>query len=116
VRLPPCIRRLAAPCACLLTLAAPAGADRDGDAERAREGVRAGRYVPVESLLDWLEARYFGRAIEIELEEDEGEGDPPTYEIEWLTPQDHVIEFEFDARNGALLEIDGRGLEEARRR
>jgi uncharacterized membrane protein YkoI len=97
----------------LLLDAHPApGAD---DAERAREGVRSGRYVPVETLLDWLEARYFGHAIEVELEEDEDDGEPPTYEIEWLTPQDHVIEFEFDARNGSLLETEGRGLEEARR-
>ena len=44
------------------------------------------------------------------------EGEPPTYEVEWLTPAGHVIEFEFDARNGALLEVEGRGIEEARRK
>jgi uncharacterized membrane protein YkoI len=93
-----------------LAPAAPAAPD---DAARARAAVREGRYVPLSSILDWLEARYHGRAIEIELEEEDDE--PPTYEIEWLTPQGRVVEFEFDARTGELLEREGRGLEEAAR-
>lgn len=116
------VRRLAltlAPLALALALAVggpgAAGArdDRDDDAARARAGVRAGRYVPLASILDWLEARYHGEAIEVELEEDDGER--ATYEVEWLTPQGRVIEFEFDARTGELLEREGRGLEEAAR-
>lgn len=87
------------------------GARAADDAARAREAVREGRYVPLASLLDWIEARYHGRVIEVELEEDDGE--PPTYEIEWLTPQGRVVEFEFDARTGELLEREGRGLEDA---
>lgn len=87
-----------------------AAPERDDDA-RARAGVREGRYVPLSTILDWLEARYHGRAIEVELDEDDDE--PPTYEIEWLTPQGRVIEFEFDARTGELLEREGGGLEEA---
>ena len=106
---------LAAVLLAVLGAGAPAPADppavRDDDAARARAGVRAGRYVPLASVLDWLEARYHGRAIEVELEEDDDE--PPTYEIEWLTPQGRVVEFEFDARTGVLLEREGRGLEEA---
>jgi len=94
----------------VLVPAAP-GARAADDAARAREAVREGRYVPLASLLDWIEARYHGRVIEVELEEDDGE--PPTYEIEWLTPQGRVVEFEFDARTGELLEREGRGLEDA---
>jgi uncharacterized membrane protein YkoI len=86
---------------------------RSDDAERAREAVREGRYVSATSVLDWLDSRYLGRAIEVELEEEDDE--PPSYEVEWLTPQNHVIEFEFDARTGELLETEGRGLEEAKR-
>ncbi|MEB2346836.1 MAG: PepSY domain-containing protein [Deltaproteobacteria bacterium] len=97
--------------AALLAAAAPGA--RAGDAERARAGVQAGRYVPLASILDWLDARYHGRAIEVELEDDEDE--PPTYEVEWLTPQGRVVEFEFDARSGELLEREGRGLEDAAR-
>jgi uncharacterized membrane protein YkoI len=94
-------------------LAARAGGDSGDDAARAREAVRAGRFVPVGTLLDRLEREYLGRVIEVEIDDDD---DPPTYEIEWLTPQNRVIEFEFDAVSGELLEIEGRGLEEARRR
>jgi uncharacterized membrane protein YkoI len=105
----------------LLTVApAPVGrsedAERAEDAELAREAVGAGTFVPVDTLLDWIEARYLGRVIEVELEEEEaGDDEPPTYEIEWLTPQQRVIEFEFDARTGELLEIEGRGIGEAQR-
>jgi uncharacterized membrane protein YkoI len=92
----------------------PAGPAAGGDdAARARAGVREGRLVPLSTILDWIEARYHGRAIEVELEEEEGE--PPSYEVEWLTPQGRVVEFEFDARSGELLEREGRGLEEAAR-
>ncbi|HEY8492447.1 MAG TPA: PepSY domain-containing protein [Myxococcota bacterium] len=82
------------------------------DAARARAGVQEGRYVPLATILDWIEARWYGRAIEIELEEEDGR---PVYEVEWLTPQGKVVELEFDARTGELLEREGRGLEEAAR-
>ena len=99
--------------ACLLGAPA-AGGDRGEDAERAREGVEAGRFVSLTSILEWLERHYYGHALEVELEPAEDD-EPATYEIEWLTPQNHVIEFEFDAHTGRLLETEGRGLAEARR-
>jgi uncharacterized membrane protein YkoI len=95
-------------------LLGPAAIGEDGDAERARQGVREGRFVSLTSILEWIEARYFGHALEVELEPEEHD-EPPTYEIEWLTPQNHVLEFEFDARTGELLEIEGRGAAEAQR-
>lgn len=85
----------------------------DDDAARARAGVAERRFVPLASILDWLDARYRGEPIEIELEEEDAE--PPTYEVEWLTPAGNVVEFEFDAHDGRLLEWEGRGLEDARR-
>jgi uncharacterized membrane protein YkoI len=91
-----------------------AARERGESAERVREEVQAGRFVSLTSILEWLERRYFGHVIEVELEPAE-DGEPPSYEIEWLTPQNHVIEFEFDARTGELLEVEGRGLDEARR-
>jgi uncharacterized membrane protein YkoI len=97
-----------------LLLAAAARGQRAGDAERAREGVEAGRFVRVTSILEWLEHHYFGHVLEVELDPAEDD-EPATYEIEWLTPQGHVIEFEFDAHTGKLLETEGRGLDEARR-
>jgi uncharacterized membrane protein YkoI len=79
--------------------------------------VRAGRFVPLEQIVAWVEDRYHGRLLEVEFEmEDDDESEAPSYEVEWLTPAGHVIEFEFDARDGKLLEIEGRGVEEARRK
>lgn len=98
----------------LISLVATSGS-ADGIA-RAREGVRAGLYVPLEQVVGWVEERYHGRLLEVEFEIEDDEGDLPTYEVEWLTPAGHVIEFEFDARSGALLEMEGRGIEKARRR
>ena len=99
---------------CALAFAIAAAAEREDDAERAREGVREGRYVSLASIFEQIERQYFGNAIEVELDSEDG-GDVPTYEVEWLTPQGHVVEFEFDARTGKLLEVEGKGLDEARR-
>jgi len=104
-------------CLASILIGFAAAAGEDHDIARAREGVRQGIYVPLEQVLDWVEAHYRGRLLEVEFEEedeDDGESDPPTYEIEWLTPAGHVIELEFDARDGQLIEIEGRGGEEAR--
>jgi uncharacterized membrane protein YkoI len=95
--------------AALASPARAADAPPDDDAERARAGVQERRLVPLESILDWIEARHAGHAIEVELEEEE-EGDPPSYEVEWLTPEGQVIEFEFDATSGALLESEVQGV------
>jgi uncharacterized membrane protein YkoI len=96
-----------------VSLAAGFARGEHDDAARARAGVAEKRLVPLASILDWLDARYRGEAIEIELED---EGDEfPSYEVEWLTPDGNVVEFEFDARDGRLLEWEGRGLEDARR-
>ena len=99
--------------ACGLLTAPVGSAPRDDDAERARRAVQEGRFVPLSTILDWIERRYEGRAIEVELEDDEGR---PTYEVEWLTPHGAVVEIEFDARTGELLEVEGTGLEKAQRR
>ncbi len=101
----------------LLALASPAGphhaARADDEGDRARAAARDGRVVGLAPILDWIEARYHGRLLEAELEEDDDE--PPVYEIEWLTPSGDVLEFEFDARTGAMLEVEGRGIEAARK-
>ena len=99
--------------ALLLVSAAVHEPRAEDDAARARAAVRAKEFVSLASILDWMEARYRGQAIEIELEDERGE--TPVYEVEWMTPDGHVVELEFDARDGRLLEWEGRGLEEARR-
>jgi uncharacterized membrane protein YkoI len=111
-RLAPGLLRPLRAAVCAACLALGSASAEDGDAERARQAVHDRRIVPLASILDWIEARYLGQAIEVELEDDEV---PPRYEVEWLTPQGHVVEFEFDASSGELLEREGRGLDEARR-
>ncbi|MFI0473681.1 PepSY domain-containing protein [Halomonas sp. HMF6819] len=102
-------------CAALLVVATFAWASAS-DAEpqwRALHGqVQRGETVGLESLLDWLEARFEGEVIEIEMERDDGEIE---YEIKMLGPQGQVVEFEFDGRSGQLMKIEGVRINEMRR-
>lgn len=96
--------------AALVLPAVRAGAEEDSD--RARASRAAGHTVALETLVEWIEARYHGRLLEVELEEEDG---TLVYELEWLTPESSVLEFEFDAHSGRLLEAEGRGLDAARK-
>lgn len=74
------------------------------DHERARDARGAGSYVSLQSILDDAERREPGRVIDVELDEDDDE-----YEIEILRRDGVVVELEYDARTGELLdrEIEG---------
>jgi len=95
-----------------LVLVAGAQVHADGDAKRAREALLEGRILPLTHFMKWIELRYVGQLIEAELEEEDG---ALVYELEWLTPAGHVVEWEVDAATGRLLETEGNGLDEARR-
>lgn len=83
----------------------PFTAPQAGDDWRSLyDDVQAGRLVSLGSVLDWLERHYIGSVIEVELERDDGR---VIYEIEMVGPQGQVVEFEFDARNGELIGIEG---------
>lgn len=69
------------------------------DHERARTARSSGNYVPLQSILDDAEHREPGRVIDVELDEEDHE-----YEIEILRGDGVVIELEYDARTGVLLE------------
>jgi len=66
--------------------------------------VERGEIVPLSQLFSYLQDRYHGNIIEIELEEDDGRLE---YEIEMIGPDGQVAEFTFDAKLGILLEIEG---------
>ena len=85
----------------LLLVAAlqPRAASADDDAERARNAVAAGRYVPLEDILKDALSRYPGQVVEVELDDDE-------YEIEILLEDGNKVELEFDARSGELEDVD----------
>ncbi|MGP9764618.1 PepSY domain-containing protein [Halomonas sp. AOP13-D3-9] len=74
--------------------------------------VRRGEVVPLDSILDWLEAHYIGEVLEVEVER---EGGYVEYEIKLLGPQGQVVEFEFDGHNGQLMSIEGVRINDMRR-
>lgn len=74
--------------------------------------VRRGEVVPLDTILDWLEAHYIGEVLEVEVER---EGGYVEYEIKLLGPQGQVVEFEFDGHNGQLMSIEGVRINDMRR-
>jgi uncharacterized membrane protein YkoI len=93
-------------------LVAAGGAGAELDHERARRARLSGRAVPLAQVLDTVGATFEGRFLEVELEEEDGR---LVYEIELLTPQGNVIELEYDAKSGAFLSAEGKGVEAARK-
>jgi uncharacterized membrane protein YkoI len=83
-------------------LAAPTWADGD-DHDHARRALQAGEILPLAEILKTAEAARGGRAIELELERDDGRW---TYELELVTPEGRLYEMEIDAATGAVLEIE----------
>ncbi|TNH15234.1 hypothetical protein FHJ80_13920 [Halomonas sp. BL6] len=74
--------------------------------------VQRGDVVPLETILDWLDAHYMGDVLEIEVERDDGLVE---YEIKLLGPQGQVVEFEFDGQSGQLMQIEGVRIREMQR-
>jgi uncharacterized membrane protein YkoI len=82
---------------CLCASLAIAQAPRDH--ERARDARAKGEHVALAVILADAEAREPGKVIDVELEDHE-------YEIEVLRRDGVVVELEYDARTGRLLEIE----------
>lgn len=88
-----------------LSLLLPAGAARAGvDQEEARAALAAGAIRPLAEILAIVDQRWLGRAIEVELDREDGRW---TYEIKLLPPSGRVFELELDAATGALLRSKG---------
>lgn len=97
-----------------LVLALLTGASvRADDHSGLREALDRNEIVSFKSLLDWIERRYVGKVVEVELEDDEGR---LVYEIDLLSPQGDLLEFVFDARSGDLLLLKGRNVDAALRK
>lgn len=73
--------------------------DRPARHERAAERRQEGEILPLADILKLLRARFPGKVLEIEFEDD----DPPVYEFYVLQPSGRVVEVEFDARTGRFL-------------
>lgn len=86
----------------LVSALRPPLAVADDDADRARDAVESGRYVPLEKIIRDALARYPGQVVGVELDDDE-------YEIEILREDGDKVELEFDARTGELEDVDTDG-------
>ena len=96
----------------ILPLPALAGHE-DDDHERARAALEAGEVVPLQEILDTVNARFTGQLIEVELEQKHGRW---IYEIKLLTKPGSVVKLTYDGRTRELLSAKGRGLEQAERK
>lgn len=87
-----------------LALALPrAGADATAEHDDVRARVARGEIVPLSRLTADALARHPGKVLEVELE---GTRAKPVYEIEILRADGTVVELEYDARDGRLLETE----------
>lgn len=79
------------------------GAGR-GDQDQAREGVRAGRQVPLSRILQTIGAKNPGRHLNTTLGESGGR---VAYLIQWQLENGQVVVFVVDAENGQMLGRQG---------
>lgn len=81
---------------------APAGSD-EVDHDEALLLTEQGRILPLQVMIDDALRRFPGRFLEAELERDD---DRYIYELEIVTRDRRVIELEYDAATGTLLDVD----------
>jgi len=85
---------------------------RGGGEGRARAAREAGEIIPLRAILDRAQAEFTGSPVAVELEDDDGRW---IYKVKLLTPAGAIVKLEYDARDGRLLRVKGRGAEAARR-
>ena len=90
----------------------PLASADDDDWRDLHQEVKKGHLVGIGEIMDWLEARYEGQILEVELEQEKGQIE---YEVEMIGPRGQVVEFEFDATNGELLSVEGVNIEAMRK-
>ncbi|HSP32510.1 MAG TPA: PepSY domain-containing protein [Halomonas sp.] len=78
-------------------------AGRDIDQDEALYLVEQGVVKPLQEFIDDAQERFPGRFLEAELEWDDGRY---VYELEIVTRTNRVLELEYDAVTGRLLDVD----------
>ncbi|MBI5939162.1 MAG: PepSY domain-containing protein [Caulobacterales bacterium] len=68
--------------------------------DEAREGVRGGRLVPLESVIRNIARSTPGRLLDAGLED---QGGRPIYRVRWQATNGQRIDFIVDARTGAII-------------
>jgi hypothetical protein len=72
--------------------------------------------LPLPEAVRGVEARYYGRMIEAEIEQGRPhERAEIVYVLRWQTPRGDILRIRVSAIDGALLDVDGAGMIEARR-
>jgi len=104
-------RRLSLLAAALVVASAAAGW-ADDDHLRAKAAREAGQIVPLQAILDRVQAEFHGSPVAIELEDEDNRW---IYSVKLLTPAGAIVKLEYDARDGRLLRVKGRGAGPARR-
>ena len=84
----------------------------DDDHLRAKAARDAGQIVPLQRILDRVQAEFHGSPVAIELEDEDGRW---VYAVKLLTPAGAIVKLEYDARDASLLRVKGRGAAAARR-
>ncbi|MGA0991528.1 MAG: PepSY domain-containing protein, partial [Burkholderiaceae bacterium] len=69
---------------------------------RARAALRAGEVLPLQVLLQRVQAEYPGRVLGIELEREDGRW---IYEVKLLDPSGQLNKLELNAATGAVLRL-----------
>lgn len=89
----------------IVTLAFTSGlqAGRDIDQDEALRLVEEEVVLPLQRFIDDAQERFPGRLLEVELEWDDGRY---VYELEIVTRSGIVLELEYDAVTGKLLDVD----------
>jgi uncharacterized membrane protein YkoI len=84
----------------------------DDDHLRAKAARDAGQIVPLQTILDRVQAEFHGSPVAIELEDEDGRW---VYHVKLLTPAGAIVKLEYDARDAQLRRVKGRGAAAARR-
>ena len=72
--------------------------------------------LPLPEAVRRVEARFLGRMIEAEVEQGRPhERADIVYVLRWQTPRGDILRIRVSAIDGALLDVDGAGMIEARR-
>lgn len=91
---------LPAVAAALLAVTAATGLGAS-EHDRARRAVEAGEALPLAEVLEVIQARHPGRALDADMVE---EGGRLVYRIKWLGDDGTVLEISADARTAEILE------------
>jgi uncharacterized membrane protein YkoI len=86
----------------ILSLSMLSTAWSDDDHNEARQLMKQGDILPLETILKKL-PHTGGRILEVELEHEHGQ---PAYEVEILNLNGQVLEYLIDAKTGKLLSVE----------